>query len=66
MLIKEQIVDELLQRVDLEVLFSSEGLLPEIKKALAERTLKAELEQRQEVETAAMCDGAGKGNHSNR
>ena len=65
MAIKKEIVDELLKGVDPKAVFSSEGLLSEIKKALAERMLNAELAQHLEAEAAAMSDGAGAGNHRN-
>jgi putative transposase len=65
MAIKKEIVDELLKDVDPKAVFSSEGLLSEIKKALAERMLNAELDQHLEAEAAAAADGAGAGNHRN-
>jgi putative transposase len=45
MAIKNEIVDELLKGADPKKVFSSEGLLDEIKKALAERMLNAELDE---------------------
>jgi len=65
MAIKKGIVDELLKDVDPKAVFSSEGLLSEIKKALAERMLNAELDQHLESEAAAAAEGAGSGNHRN-
>jgi len=65
MAIKKEIVDELLKDVDPKAVFSSEGLLSEIKKALAERMLNAELDQHLESEAAAAAEGAGSGNHRN-
>lgn len=67
MAIKKEIVDELLKDVDPKAVFSSEGLLSEIKKALAERMLNAELDQHLEAEAAAAAagDGAVAGNHRN-
>jgi len=65
MAIKKEIVDELLKDVDPTAVFSSEGLLSEIKKALAERMLNAELDQHLEAEAAAAADGTGAGNHRN-
>ena len=67
MAIKKEIVDELLKGVDPKAVFSSEGLLSEIKKALAERMLNAELDQHLEAEAdaAAMVDGTRPGNHRN-
>jgi putative transposase len=65
MAIKKELVDELLKDVDPKAVFSSEGLLSEIKKALAERMLNAELDQHLEAEAAATADVAGPGNHRN-
>ena len=53
MAIKNEIVDELLKDVDLKKVFSSEGLLSDIKKALAERMLNAELDDHLQNEAAA-------------
>jgi putative transposase len=44
MAIKNEILDELLKDKDPKTIFSSEGLLGELKKALAERVLNAELD----------------------
>jgi hypothetical protein len=44
MAIKNEILDELLKDKDPKTMFSSEGLLGELKKALAERVLKAEMD----------------------
>jgi len=65
MAIKKELVDELLKDVDPKAVFSSEGLLSEIKKALAERMLNAEMDQHLESEAAATADGAASGNHRN-
>jgi putative transposase len=65
MAIKKEVIDELLKDVDPKAVFSAEGLLSEIKKALAERMLNAELDQHLEAEAAAAVDGAGAGNHRN-
>jgi putative transposase len=65
MAIKNEIVDELLRDVDPKKVFSSEGLLTEIKKALAERMLNAELDQHLEGEAAAATNGESSGNHRN-
>jgi len=46
MAIKKETVDDLLKDVDPKKVFSSEGLLSEIKKALAERMLNAEMDQK--------------------
>jgi putative transposase len=65
MAIKNEIVDELLKDVDPKKVFSSEGLLlAEIKKALAERMLNAEMDQHLEGEAAAR-NGESSGNHRN-
>jgi putative transposase len=64
MAINNEIVDELLKDVDPKKVFSSEGLLAEIKKALAERMLNAEMDQHLEGEAAA-CNGESSGNHRN-
>jgi putative transposase len=65
MAIKNEIVDELLKDVDPKKVFSSEGLLTEIKKALAERMLNAELDQHLEGEAATGANGEPSGNHRN-
>jgi transposase-like protein len=44
MAIKNEIIDELLKDKDPKTIFTSEGLLGELKKALAERVLKAEMD----------------------
>jgi putative transposase len=64
MAIKNEIVDELLKDVDPKKVFSSEGLLTEIKKALAERMLNAEIDQHLDGEAAA-TNGEPSGNHRN-
>jgi putative transposase len=66
MAIKNEIVDELLKDADPKKVFSSEGLLAEIKKALAERMLNAEMDQHLEEEAAAPSgNGESSGNHRN-
>jgi putative transposase len=65
MAIKNEIVDELLKGADPKKVFSSEGLLAEIKKALAERMLNAELDQHLEDEAASGGNGEPSGNHRN-
>ena len=57
--IKSELIDELLSGRDPKTLFESEGLLDELKKALAERVLNAEMDHHlgQDPEQAA-------GNHS--
>lgn len=57
MAIKNEIVDELLKGADPKKVFSSEGLLDEIKKALAERILNAELDEHLQNEAAAGVAG---------
>ena len=66
MAIKDELVDELLKGADPKKVFSSEGLMAEIKKALAERMLNAEMDQHLEGE-AASSGGGGEpsGNHRN-
>jgi transposase-like protein len=44
MAIKKEILDELLKDKDPKTMFSSDGLLGELKKALAERVLNAEMD----------------------
>src|SRR5260370_37415027 len=44
MAIKNEIIDELLRDKDPKTIFSSDGLLGELKKALAERVLNAEMD----------------------
>lgn len=51
--IKNELVDELLKGADPKKVFSSEGLLTDIKKALAERMLNAEMDQHLESEATA-------------
>src|SRR5215471_18640040 len=64
MAIKKEIVDDLLKGADPKTVFSSEGLLDEIKKALAERMLNAELDEHLQNEAAA-GDGTPAANPSN-
>jgi putative transposase len=66
MAIKNEIVDELLKGADPKKVFSSEGLLAEIKKALAERMLNAELDDHLQNE-AGGAEGTTtpSGNHRN-
>jgi putative transposase len=60
MAIKKDTLDELLSGRDPKAVFSKDGLFDELKKALAERVLNAELDEHLEGEAAA-----GKGNHRN-
>ena len=60
MAIKKDTLDELLSGRDPKNVFSKDGLFDELKKALAERVLNAELEDHLEGESAA-----GKANHRN-
>jgi len=64
--IKNEIVEELLKGADPKKVFSSDGLLDEIKKALAERMLSAELDEHLQSEgTAAEGGAAPATNHRN-
>jgi putative transposase len=66
MAIKNELVDELLKDADPKKVFSSEGLLAEIKKALAERMLNAEMDQHLQGESTPESDGPeAPGNHRN-
>ncbi|MGB5083286.1 MAG: IS256 family transposase [Methylocystis silviterrae] len=60
MAIKKDTLDQLLSGRDPKEVFSKDGLFDELKKALAERVLNAELDDHLESETAA-----GKANHRN-
>ena len=60
MAIKKDTLDQLLSGRDPKEVFSKDGLFDELKKALAERVLNAELDDHLEGETSA-----GKGNHRN-
>ena len=63
--IKNEIVDELLKDADPKKVFSSEGLLAEIKKALAERMLNAELDDHLQNEATAAVGNETAANHRN-
>ena len=65
MAIKKELVDELLKDADPKKVFGSEGLLDQIKKALAERMLNAELDEHLAGESAEADSPAGSGNHRN-
>ena len=65
MAIKNEIVDELLKDADPKKVFSSEGLLSEIKKALAERMLNAEMDQHLDGEAGTSGNGEASSNHRN-
>jgi putative transposase len=69
MAIKKEVLDELLKDADPKKLFHSQGLFDELKKALAERALNAEIEHHLASESAeaqsAPEDGGGSGNHRN-
>ncbi len=58
MAIKKNTLDELLSGRDPKDVFSKDGLLDELKKALAERVLNAEMDEHLDGEA-----GAGKSNH---
>lgn len=60
MAIKKDTLDQLLSGRDPKDVFSKDGLFDELKKALAERVLNAELDDHLDSETSA-----GKGNHRN-
>jgi len=63
--IKNEIVEELLKGADPKKVFSTDGLLDEIKKALAERMLNAELDEHLQNEATGRAEGNGSGNHRN-
>ena len=65
MAIKKELVDELLKDADPKKVFGSEGLLGDIKKALAERMLNAELDEHLAAESAEADSAAGAANHRN-
>ena len=66
MAIKKELIDELLKGVDPKQVFSSEGLMGELKKALAERMLNAEMDQHLSSEASvADVDTGASGNHRN-
>jgi putative transposase len=58
MAIKDEIIDELLKGADPKKVFSSEGLLADIKKALAERMLNAEMDEHLQNEAANSGNGS--------
>jgi putative transposase len=60
MAIKKQLIDELLEGAEASEVFASEGLFAQIKKALAERILNAEMDEHLKADA-----GAGEGNHRN-
>ena len=66
MAIKKEILDELLKDKDPKAIFSSEGLLGELKKALAERVLNAEMEHHLSDSTQdEVSEGEKATNHRN-
>jgi putative transposase len=65
MAVKKELVDELLKDADPKKVFGSEGLLDDIKKALAERMLNAELDEHLAAESAEADSAVGAGNHRN-
>ena len=66
MAIKKEILDELLKDRDPKTMFSSEGLLGELKKALAERVLNAEMDHHLADSTQdEVCEGEKAANHRN-
>ena len=68
MAIKKELVDELLKDADPKKVFGSEGLLDEIKKALAERMLNAEMDEHLAAGSAeaATPGGSRAGQNPNR
>ena len=66
MAIKKEILDELLKDKDPKTMFSSDGLLGELKKALAERVLNAEMDHHLADSTQdEVSEGDKSGNHRN-
>jgi putative transposase len=66
MAIKKEILDELLKDRDPKTMFSSEGLLGELKKALAERVLNAEMDHHLADSTQdEVSEGDKPANHRN-
>jgi putative transposase len=66
MAIKKEILDELLKDKDPKTMFSSDGLLGELKKALAERVLNAEMDHHLADSTQdEVSEGEKAGNHRN-
>lgn len=64
MAIRKEIIDELLSGKDPKTVLSSEGLIGELKKALAERMLNAELDEHLSGE-AGEAPPSSRGNHRN-
>ena len=65
MTIRNELVEELLAGHDPSEVFAQDGLLDELKKALAERILNAELDQRHLAAERSGAAGEGPGNHRN-
>ncbi|MDQ2947156.1 MAG: IS256 family transposase [Acidobacteriota bacterium] len=66
MAIKKEILDELLKDRDPKTMFSSQGLLGDLKKALAERVLNAEMDHHLAGSTQdEVSEGEKPGNHRN-
>ena len=65
MAIKRELVDELLKDADPKKVFSSEGLMAELKKALAERMLNAEMDHHLDNEATVEPEGSSGSNHRN-
>ena len=65
MTIKTEMLDELLKGADPKKLFERDGLLDELKKALAERMLNAELDHHLETEGAGEPEAGKPRNHRN-
>ena len=64
MAIRDELIEELLAGKDPQKVFSSDGLLDELKKALAERILNAEMDQHLASERAEEA-GGDRRNHRN-
>ncbi len=65
MVIKKELADELLKDFDPKQVFASEGLMAELKKALAERMLNAEMDHHLYEEASAEPDRGARVNHRN-
>lgn len=65
MAIKSEMLDELLKGADPKKLFEKDGLLDELKKALAERMLNAELDHHLEAEAGQEAEPGKPRNHRN-
>ena len=66
MAIEKDVLDQLLAGRDPDELFSKDGLLDELKKALSERMLSAELDDHLETETVPKARSIGATAHRRR